>query len=345
MAVNALDQGNGTTGPVRIYEGRDIEEMRQAVGGRLSPHRLAVLGPQRLPSRFRAFHEGAVGLYDLVYGAPVRLLVQDLPDFYNVILPQAGAGVLVVNGTALPSPLSVAGPGDMVSMEWDHRAVNGALAMSRALVDEVASARVGDVPREPLRFRRPHLDRADPAVRSWLALVGAFRQFLRSPLALRPGLGARHFERLLVDTLLDVQAHSWNDEVPGVGVTMLPSALRRATEYCADHAHEPVSVSDIAQAARVGVRTLREGFRTHLDTTPLAYLRRVRLHHVHDELTAIAAGHATGSVTEAACRWGFTHLGRFSAEYRRVYGRLPSDTAKGQFRLSENAPNSRSVTG
>lgn len=330
MTVDVLEQGNGRAEPVRIYEGRDIEEMRQIVGGRLSPHRLTVLGAQRTPSRFRAFHEGAVGLYDLVYGAPVRLLVQELPDFYNVVLPQAGEGVLVVNGTALPSPLCVAGPGDVISMDWDHRAVNGSLAMSRAVVDEVTAVRLGDVPREPLRFRRPHLDRADPAVRSWLALVGAFRQFLLSPLALRPGLGVRHFERLLVDTLLDVQAHSWNDEVPGLGTTMLPSALRRATEYCADHAHEPVSVSDIAQAARVGVRTLREGFRTHLDTTPLAYLRRVRLDRVHQDLTALAAGRATGSVTEVACRWGFTHLGRFSAEYRRVYGRLPSDTAKGR---------------
>ncbi|MEW2490741.1 AraC family transcriptional regulator [Streptomyces sp. NPDC048411] len=337
MAVDALDQGGGTAEPVPIYEGGDIEELRQVVGRRLSPHRLTILGPQRLPGRFRAFHEGSVGLYDLAYGAPVRLLAQDLPGFYNAILPQAGAGVVVVNGTALPSSLSVAGPGDVVSMEWDHLAVNGALAMSRDTMTEVAAVRLGDVPQRPLRFRRHLLDRADPAVRSWLALVDAFRQFLLSPLAHRPGLGVRHFERLLVDTLLDVQAHSWSVEVPGVGTTMLPGALRRATAYCEVHADEAVSVSDIAQAARVGVRALREGFRRHLDTTPMAYLRRVRLDHAHRELTAIAEGNATGSVTEVACRWGFTHLGRFSAEYRQAYGRLPSDTSKGRHGLSTNA--------
>ncbi|MEU8538777.1 AraC family transcriptional regulator [Streptomyces sp. NPDC048717] len=346
---DAPAHGAGTGGPVPIYEGGDIEELCRIVGGRLSPHRLTVLGEQRLPGRFRAFHEGPVGLYDLAYGTPVRLLVRELPDFYNVILPQAGGGTVTVNGTALASPLSVAGPGDVVSMQWDPRAVNGALALSRRLVDDVLTVRLGDVPTRPLRFHRHQLDPADPAVRSWLALVHAFRLFVASPLAHHSDLGVRHFERLLADTLLDVQPHSWSGAAAGVsagaqaggGATaMLPSALRRAMTYCAEHADEAVSVSDIARAARVGVRTLREGFRTHLDTTPLAYLRRVRLDRVHHELTAIAEGRATGSVTEVACRWGFTHLGRFSAEYRRAYGRLPSDTSRGRPRLSTNGPGS-----
>lgn len=330
MAITTLDHADGTAGPVPIYEGGDIEELRQIVGRRLSPHRLTILGPQRLPGSFRAFHEGVVGLYDLAYGAPVRLLATDLPDFYNVILPQAGGGAVAVNGTALPSPLSVAGPGDVVSMEWDHRAVNAALAMPRAAVDEVLAVRLGDVPQRQLRFRQHLLDPANPAVQSWLALARAFRQFILSPLAHRSELGVRHFERLLIDTLLDAQPHSWSGAAAGRGAAMLPSAVRRATAYCAEHAAEPVSVSDIAHAARVSVRTLREGFRTHLGTTPLAYLRRVRLDRAHHELTAIAAGHAAGSVTDVACRWGFTHLGRFSAEYRRAYGRLPSDTSRGR---------------
>ncbi|MEV7239556.1 AraC family transcriptional regulator [Streptomyces sp. NPDC051020] len=330
MSITTLDHGDGKVDPVSIYEGADIEELRQIVGQRLSPHRLTILGAQRLPGRFRAFHEGPVGLYDLAYGAPVRLLAQDLTDFYNVILPQAGGGAVVVNGTALSSPLSVAGPGDVVSMEWDHRAVNAALAMSRETVDEVLAVRLGDIPQTSLRFREHLLDQANPAVQSWLALARAFRQFILSPLAHRSDLGVRHFERLLVDTLLDAQAHSWSSAVADRGSTMLPSALRRATAYCAEHVDEAVSVSDIAQAARISVRTLREGFRTHLDTTPLAYLRRVRLDRAHHELTAIAEGQATGSVTDVACRWGFTHLGRFSAEYRRTYGRLPSDTSRGR---------------
>ncbi|MFJ9611368.1 AraC family transcriptional regulator [Kitasatospora sp. NPDC101176] len=329
VAVAALDREGDGSGPVSLYEGGSIEELRLIVSDRLSPHRLTVLGDQLAPGRFRAFHEGRVALYDLAYGAPVRLWTGEIPDFYSVILPQAGHGRVTVNGTGLLSPPFVAGPGDEVGMEWDGLAVNAALAMSRETLDEALAVRLGDVPRHPLRFRQHALDPADPAVHSWLALAHAFREFVVSPLGRRSRLGVEQFERLLADTLLDVHPLDRSRTVGHDGA-LLPSALRRATAYCAEHADEAVTASDIAGAARVSLRTLRDGFRRHLDTTPLAYLRRVRLDRAHQDLTAVAAGDATGTVTDVACRWGFTHLGRFSAEYRRAYGRLPSETLRGR---------------
>lgn len=76
----------------------------------------------------------------------------------------------------------------------------------------------------------------------------------------------------------------------------------------------------------VSVRSLQEGFRRSLDTTPVAYLRRVRLEKARDELTAAEPG--TTSVTEVATRWGFVHLGRFSSTYARAFGERPSETLR-----------------
>jgi AraC-like DNA-binding protein len=46
---------------------------------------------------------------------------------------------------------------------------------------------------------------------------------------------------------------------------------------------------------------------------------------IHAELRAGGDG---VSVTDVALRWGITHTGRFAQEYRRTYGRSPSQTLR-----------------
>ncbi|WP_245718266.1 AraC family transcriptional regulator [Nocardia miyunensis] len=104
-----------------------------------------------------------------------------------------------------------------------------------------------------------------------------------------------------------------------------PDAVRRAIAYMESHVGEDISAADIAAAAYVTVRALQLAFRRHLDTTPTAYLRRLRLRGAHEELTASTpeSGVTVGTV---AASWGFGHQGRFAALYRRHYGRSPGDT-------------------
>ncbi|MGK4580584.1 AraC family transcriptional regulator [Kitasatospora sp. HPMI-4] len=294
---------------------------------RFSPHRLTVMENQQVNGRFRCLHEGPVALYELGYGADVSVYPGELPDFYNIQLPLSGSGTVTVDGTPLTSSLSIVGPGNRLSMNWNSEALNRILIIPAQAIEQAVAVRLGELPPGPLRFSHV-LDDRNPAVRSWIELAWSFNSFAESPLSRRSVLGMRHFENLLIDSLLDAQPHSWSDATAGRGPAVLPSALRRATNYCAEHAHEPISVADIAQAARVSVRTLREGFRAHLNTSPLAYLKSVRLDHARRDLIAVARGQATGMVTEIASRWGFTHLGRFSADYRRTYGQSPSQTLR-----------------
>lgn len=103
------------------------------------------------------------------------------------------------------------------------------------------------------------------------------------------------------------------------------ATLRRALAYIDDHADQPVTVAEIAAAAHVTPRALQYAFRRHLDTTPLAHLRRVRLAHAHRELAAAGPGDGV-TVTEVAARWGFYHPGRFASHYRETYGQAPHRT-------------------
>ncbi|WP_301150389.1 helix-turn-helix transcriptional regulator [Mycobacterium simiae] len=105
-----------------------------------------------------------------------------------------------------------------------------------------------------------------------------------------------------------------------------PVLLRRAIAYIEDNAHADISLADIARAVYVTPRALQLTFRRHRDCTPTEYLRRVRLHHAHQDL--VSADRAQATVTTIAARWGFAHVGRFAAYYRQAYGQSPHTTLR-----------------
>jgi len=74
----------------------------------------------------------------------------------------------------------------------------------------------------------------------------------------------------------------------------------------------------------VGARTVQRSFREYFDLTITDYLNAVRLDAAHRELAA--AQPAQDSVTAIALRSGFSHLGRFSVEFRKRFGESPRET-------------------
>ena len=105
-----------------------------------------------------------------------------------------------------------------------------------------------------------------------------------------------------------------------------PTALRRATTFIHENAHRDITLSDIAAAVNLTPRSVQYTFRRHLGTTPLEYLRRVRLDRAHRELQA--ADPRVDTVMAIAGRWGFTHAGRFSSVYKKAFGTPPSETLR-----------------
>ncbi|MEU3668279.1 AraC family transcriptional regulator [Streptomyces virginiae] len=316
-----------------LFRGGDVEALHELISTRFAPNRMKVLHDNRLDGLFRCRHEGPVGLYELGYGAEVDIQPGAPLDFYNVHIPLAGDGTVTADGKPLRSALSIVGPGHEVSMRWNEASRNRILIIPREVVDAAISARLGGPPDEALVFD-PVLDDRTTPTKMWLGLVERFAEFAEAGLPALSPLALAHFEQLLVNGLLDVQPHTLGSAVTGIhstsgaGGAAVLRAVHRAREFCAEHAHEPIGTADMARAAGVAARTLRDGFRRHLDTTPLAYLRTVRLGLAHRDLRAVATGLARGNVTEVALRWGFTHLGRFTACYRQAYGETPSQTLR-----------------
>lgn len=99
-----------------------------------------------------------------------------------------------------------------------------------------------------------------------------------------------------------------------------------AVEFIETHAQDAITCRDIAQAAFVSVRYLQRGFRQELSTSPVGYLRSVRLERVRAELQEGCDGRVL--VSDCAAKWGFAHLSRFAEYYRNRFDELPSQTLR-----------------
>jgi AraC-like DNA-binding protein len=105
-----------------------------------------------------------------------------------------------------------------------------------------------------------------------------------------------------------------------------PIVLRQAIDFIEANAARDIGIGDIATAVYLTPRTVQYMFRRHLDTTPTAFLRGVRLERARQELFMRRRGETT--VAAAAARWGFAHTGRFAVLYRQEYGESPHETLR-----------------
>ncbi|MFD2500703.1 helix-turn-helix domain-containing protein [Rhizorhabdus histidinilytica] len=85
-----------------------------------------------------------------------------------------------------------------------------------------------------------------------------------------------------------------------------------------------MSLSDIAAAAGVPARTLLDSFKHFRQTSPIRYLKDVRLDNARERLRQRGAD----TIAQVALDAGFAHLGRFAADYSKRFGELPSDTQR-----------------
>ena len=103
----------------------------------------------------------------------------------------------------------------------------------------------------------------------------------------------------------------------------LPRLLRAATEFIEDHLGQPITISDVAIACGVGVRTVQKAFLENFQCSPIQYIINQRLDRVHRDL---GDGATIELVSQVAYRWGFTHMGDFSRRYKARFGETPSET-------------------
>ena len=129
----------------------------------------------------------------------------------------------------------------------------------------------------------------------------------------------------LTDFLLQISA----DLPPPRPVSNLATRQRgllRAIDYLRNQLDTRVSVGELCRVAGLSERSLQYAFRDEFGISPTEFMRRRRLHAVRRKLTTASAEDSL--VSQIALEHGFSELGRFAVDYRRLFGVHPSDTLK-----------------
>ncbi|MGV2288378.1 helix-turn-helix domain-containing protein [Trinickia sp. YCB016] len=113
----------------------------------------------------------------------------------------------------------------------------------------------------------------------------------------------------------------------------LPAKPRRqwivsqARDYVLANRARPVGVPELCEQLHVSRRTLQYCFQDVLGMAPATFLRTIRLNGARRDLSSNASGGAL-TVQDVAAAWGFWHLSQFATDYKRLFGKRPSDSLR-----------------
>jgi AraC-like DNA-binding protein len=99
--------------------------------------------------------------------------------------------------------------------------------------------------------------------------------------------------------------------------------LTRVLEIVNDPDEIPISVTELCDRVGTSASTLNRLFLAEYGVSPKSYIRSRCLSAVRDALACAPPGIL---VSDVANYWGFWHMGQFAADYRKMFGELPSAT-------------------
>jgi AraC-like DNA-binding protein len=264
----------------------------------------------------------------LRYGAEIDMRPAPLSSCYHINLPVSGHTRSECGNSSIvssPTCAAVFSPEQPTRVRWSSECAQIAVKLDRgALQAELEAALDRSV--STVRFELG-MDVTSTLGRSWAAALElVVAEAERHGSLIHQPLATKQFERMLMTALLFVQPHNHSEALREPAPPARPRSVQRIIDLIDARPEAPYSAGDLAAHAGVSLRSLQAGFRRHVGMSPMSYLNEVRLARVHADLAD--ADPTERTTTETAYRWGFTHLGRFAAAYRKKFGVSPSDTLR-----------------
>ncbi|MFD1138928.1 AraC family transcriptional regulator [Paenibacillus urinalis] len=118
-----------------------------------------------------------------------------------------------------------------------------------------------------------------------------------------------------MELVVHLSRHYENNDTDTGGHVM---HLAAAVSYIEDHYLEPITLEEVAAHADVSVRHLNRIFKSYYQTSPMAYLQRLRLERACQLLRLTRL-----PITEISYQSGFNDSNYFARQFKKAYGFSP----------------------
>ena len=282
------------------------------------------LGPSEDVSKIRLYRGRHVGLtrfrylasYDQRLRARKKLLTFGLLDSdnpatwsYDQLIPN-DALVIFPNDDQLRAITPVGFRGSGIHLSESYLTNLAELVFKRPLEDALPASGMIPLDRQKLKLLRAEIS-------NWQRLEACSA-------VSRPETVSRREESLTLAVLDALFDESNTDKVSSAKAQHF---VTKALEIIHDSELDGISSVELCAQTQCSQRTLEKGFSNRFGVTPKKYINVLRLSRVHKGLRNFDEQDCD-SIIELASIHGFWHMGQFAADYRRIYGELPSDTLR-----------------
>jgi len=310
---------------------RSAGAIKTYVDDALMPHDLQIYGgrPDDLTFWHKSVDLGGLSLHYIDYQCDAELIsvsVERPPSSLMVKFSLQGLTRLRAGGQEWqlgPNEFTVLKPGVPFEADMEGNCRHLSLVLNGDWISSYLLSRSCHLRPEDLNFDAHVFNLNTHGLLLSNVVAGLANGLAHSDSALSNQSVVTHLKDLITSSVLDFSPEFHKASAPQSDHAGLPEYVRLARNFIQEHLTDDIKLHDIVRASGMTKRTVQAGFRTYLGTTPLSFLKLMRLKATHDTLKASAPDGCT--VTEVAMEYGFFHLSNFSQDFRKTFGVNPSE--------------------